>query len=85
MAPDVFHDWVVDSLWAGQEELGDVGADGGDCGDGDRHHAASVVSGENYFGAPRCFVWVDSGGQPPQPPGILRFGACRQVVGAGAA
>jgi hypothetical protein len=28
--------------------------------------------------APRCFPWVDLGGQPPKPPGILRFGACRQ-------
>ena len=23
--------------------------------------------------APRCFVWVALGGQPPEPPGILRF------------
>jgi len=29
--------------------------------------------------APRCFVWVGLGGQPPKPPGILRFGACRQA------
>jgi DNA-binding transcriptional ArsR family regulator len=30
-------------------------------------------------GAPRCLVWVPLGGQPPKPPGILRFGACRQA------
>jgi len=29
--------------------------------------------------APRCLVWVDLGGPPPRPPGILRFGACRQA------
>ena len=27
----------------------------------------------------RCFVWVALGGQPPRPPGILRFGVCRQA------
>ena len=27
----------------------------------------------------RCLVWVDLGGQPPKPPGILRFRAYRQA------
>jgi hypothetical protein len=42
------------------------------------------VAGESapaalIIGPPRCLVWVDFGGLPPKPPGILRFGACLQA------
>jgi hypothetical protein len=40
---------------------------------------AAMIRHVSYW-APRCFVWVDVGGQPARPPGIFRLGTSRQGV-----